>query len=266
MLQLGGSDPKKLAEASRIGESFGYDEININIGCPSDRVQSGRFGACLMAEPDLVAECFTAMQAAVEVPVSVKCRLGIDDQDLTETLPKFLAAVEQAGCQRVIIHARKAWLQGLSPKENRTVPPLDYRLVRQMKSEFPNLLIELNGGLTDLDEALADAEGLDGIMLGRSAYHDPWILSQVDQKIYGDDTPIPEREDVLMELVEYVRRSEADGYSPRALTRHVMGLFAGQPGARLWRRRLSEAVASGLITSDAIEAAYADMQAFRNAA
>ena len=244
-LQIGGSDPVKLAKAAKVGANFGYDEININIGCPSDRVQSGRFGACLMAEPELVAQCYSAMADASDVPVTVKCRLGIDDQDLARTLPAFLEKVSAAGCTHFIIHARKAWLKGLSPKENRDVPPLDYALVREMKARFPHLEIVLNGGLETLAQAKTEAAGLDGAMLGRAAYHNPWILREVDQLFYDGERANFTREIIIEDLILYAERVQSADRSTKALIRHIMGIYAGQPGARLWRRTLSEGIASG---------------------
>ena len=232
-LQLGGSDPAKLAEATRIGAGFGYDEINLNIGCPSDRVQSGRFGACLMSEAKLVRDCMSAMAEVSPVPVTVKCRLGIDDQAVEQTLPHFIETVAQSGCEVFIIHARKAWLQGLSPKDNRTIPPLDYDLVRRMKVEFPHLEIHLNGGLKTVEEGQREAETLDGVMFGRAAYQDPWMLSEIDAVF--DRT----REDVVEEMIRYAERCETEELRHNALLRHMLGLFAGQPGARVWRRYIS---------------------------
>ena len=252
-LQIGGSDPQKLAEASRIGEGFGYDEININIGCPSDRVQSGRFGACLMREPDLVAACYTAMQAAVKLPVTVKCRLGVDDQALETSLPEFIEKVSQAGCTHFIIHARKAWLKGLSPKENRDVPPLDYDLVRQMKQAYPNLEIILNGGLTSLQQGAKEAASLDGVMYGRAAYQDPWILTAVDELFYDAAAQSLSRLDVAEDLIKYLRDREDQNPYVKALCRHIMGLFAGQRGARIWRRTISEQLAAGDRPSMAVQ-------------
>jgi len=265
-LQIGGSDPAKLAKAARIGEGFGYDEININIGCPSDRVQSGRFGACLMAEPDLVAECFAAMAGAVDIPVTVKCRLGIDDQDLDQTLPYFIEAVSKAGCTHFIIHARKAWLKGLSPKENRDVPPLDYGLVREMKSRFPELEIVLNGGLSSIDQAMREAKTLDGFMLGRAAYNDPWILTDIDHTVFGGAQFAQTREDIIEDVIGYTQSVEAKDRSAKAIIRHIMGLYAGQSGARLWRRTLSETITKAERPSDAIMAARKAMAEFRLAA
>jgi len=265
-LQIGGSDPVKLAEASKVGEGFGYDEININIGCPSDRVQAGRFGACLMQEPDLVAECYAAMAKAVDVPVTVKCRLGVDEQDIEKTLPEFLEKVSTAGCTHFIVHARKAWLKGLSPKENRDVPPLNYDLVRVMKREFPNLEIVLNGGLKDLGASVEDAKSLNGVMFGRAAYHDPWMLSRIDSEVYGDADTGLTREDVIIDLTEYARQWEQGERTPKAIIRHIMGLFAKQPGARLWRRSLSEGLSSGALPSDIITSAHQIMTRAREAA
>jgi len=265
-LQIGGSDPEKLAQASKIGESFGYDEININIGCPSDRVQSGRFGACLMAEPDLVAQCYSAMSEAVDVPVTVKCRLGVDNQELSETLPEFIEKVAAAGCMHFIVHARKAWLKGLSPKENRDVPPLDYELVRQIKRDYPHLEIVLNGGVKDIETARAETESLDGVMLGRAAYHNPWILTQVGEVFYESEPFGRTREDIIDDLIGYARDHQETDRTTKALIRHIMGLFAGQVGARLWRRSLSEGLISKAPPSDIIAMAYGALQDARNAA
>ncbi|MGJ8564843.1 MAG: tRNA dihydrouridine(20/20a) synthase DusA [Alphaproteobacteria bacterium] len=254
-LQIGGSDPAKLAEAAKIGADYGYDEININIGCPSDRVQSGRFGACLMAEPELVAQCYKAMAKAVSVPVTVKCRLGIDDQNIEDTLPTFMRAVVDAGCKHVIVHARKAWLQGLSPKENRTVPPLNYAVVRRMKEMFPDTEIVLNGGLETVSSALSESQGLNGVMFGRAAYHSPWILTEIDSTVFGDEAYDVSRDDVARSLIEYALAHEGEDRSVKALIRHIMGLYAGEPGARLWRRTLSEEAGKGGLPSDIIKAA-----------
>lgn len=240
-LQLGGSDPQELASAAKLGEQAGYDEINLNCGCPSDRVQSGTFGAVLMKEPARVADCVKAMRDAVSVEVTVKCRIGVDNQDPTTVLPEFLGKVSDAGCKRVTIHARKAWLQGLSPKENRDIPPLDYDLVNQMKQAFPDLHISINGGITSLDQALAHLEaGLDGVMIGRAAYHQPTdILSQADARIFGAGT-VSDPIDVVHKMVPYIDAHIAGGGRLHQITRHMLGLFAGRPGARAWRRLLSE--------------------------
>jgi tRNA-dihydrouridine synthase A len=239
-LQLGGSEPHLLAECSRIGEDAGYDEINLNVGCPSDRVQSGRFGACLMAEPALVADCIAAMKNAVTVPVTVKTRIGIDDQDSYEELAHFIACVQQAGCETFIIHARKAFLQGLSPKENRTIPPLNYDYAYRIKQQYPELSIIINGGITDLDAAAKHLLAVDGVMLGRSAYHNPYILAEVDRRLFHDDSPAPGREEVVECMLPYIERELKQGSPLKHITRHMLGLFQGMPGARQWRRHLSE--------------------------
>jgi len=239
-LQLGGSDPKKLAEAARIGAEWGYDEINLNIGCPSDRVQSGRFGACLMAEPDLVADCVSAMGAAVSVPVTVKCRIGIDDQDAEESLDRFIDTVAEAGCRTFIVHARKAWLDGLSPKENRDVPPLDHERVHRLKARRPDLAIIINGGIVSLAEAQPHLEHLDGVMLGRAAYADPYLLAGVDRTLYGANETPPTRDAVLDQFMPYVERELSRGVRLNAMTRHILGLYHGQPRARAFRRHLAE--------------------------
>ncbi len=240
-LQLGGSDPKELAQAAVLGQTAGYDEINLNVGCPSDRVQSGCFGAVLMENPALVADCVAAMRDAVEVPVTVKCRIGVDDQNPEEVLPEFLARIVAAGCERVAIHARKAWLQGLSPKENRDIPPLDYPLVLRMKEYFPNLHISVNGGITSLDEARAFLEaGLDGVMIGRAAYHTPTdILAAADPVIFGTGEVVA-AEDAVHAMLPYIEGHVTGGGRLGQITRHMLGLFAGRPGARVWRRMLSE--------------------------
>ena len=240
-LQLGGSDPDELAQAARLGAAAGYDEINLNVGCPSDRVQSGTFGAVLMKDPALVAECVAAMRAAVDVEVTVKCRIGVDDQTPEEVLPEFLSRVGAAGCGRFIIHARKAWLQGLSPKENREIPPLDHDLVLRMKGMFGGLHISVNGGITSLDQAQALLEaGLDGVMVGRAAYHQPAdILCRADRLIHGqgaDSDPV----DVVLRMQGYIEAHLAQGGRLGQVVRHMLGLFAGSPGARQWRRILSE--------------------------
>jgi tRNA-dihydrouridine synthase A len=239
-LQLGGSDPKRLAEAARIGAAYGYDEINLNIGCPSDRVQSGRFGACLMAEPDLVGACVAAMGEAVDIPVTVKCRIGIDDQDAEASLDRFIDRVAEAGCRTFIVHARKAWLGGLSPKENRDVPPLDYDRVRRLKARRPELEIVLNGGIESFAEALKQLPHVDGVMLGRAAYADPYLLAEVDRVLFGAQDAPPSRLDVLDRFVPYVEAELSRGSRLNAMTRHILGLFHGQKRARLFRRHLAE--------------------------
>ena len=239
-VQLGGSEPADLAEAARIAADFGYDEVNLNVGCPSDRVQSGRFGACLMLEPGLVARCVEAMRGAVAIPVTVKCRIGVDDQTPEDALPAMARAVREAGCETLIVHARKAWLEGLSPKENRDVPPLDYPLVYELKRDMPNMTILVNGGIATLDEAARHMAHVDGVMLGRAAYQNPWILCEADRLFYGDDHPVPTRHDVIENFIPYVERELARGTHLHAMTRHILGLFQGCPGARAFRRHISE--------------------------
>lgn len=241
-LQLGGSDPAELAQAAKLGAEAGYDEINLNVGCPSDRVQSGTFGAVLMKTPGLVAECCAAMIAAQPVEVTVKCRIGVDDQNPEEVLPEFLSRIVAAGLERVTIHARKAWLQGLSPKENRDVPPLDYDLVQRMKGLFPNLHISVNGGIASLEQArgFLDA-GLDGVMIGRAAYHQPAdVLCAADRVIFGAQGPDSTPEGAVLAMLPYIEDHLAAGGKLNQVTRHMLGLFAGRPGARAWRRILSE--------------------------
>jgi tRNA-dihydrouridine synthase A len=239
-LQLGGSDPAELAEAVRLSRPWGYDEVNLNCGCPSDRVQSGCFGAVLMERPDLVADCLRAMIGETDVPVTVKCRIGVDDQDPEEILPRFIQAVAGAGVRHVIVHARKAWLQGLSPKENREIPPLDHDLVIRMKRRFSELTISINGGITTLDQAraLLDA-GLDGVMIGRAAYHDPASVLIGADALWGDDFA-PDAVAVANAMRPYIAEHLASGGRLHQITRHMLGLFHGQPGARGWRRVLSE--------------------------
>lgn len=240
-LQLGGSDPAELAQAAKLSEERGYDEVNLNCGCPSDRVQSGTFGAVLMRQPTLVADCVKAMQDAVSVEVTVKCRIGVDDQDPHEVLPAFLEEVAATGCNRFTIHARKAWLQGLSPKENRDIPPLDYDLVHAMKARFPELHLSLNGGVTSLAEAQVHLDrGLDGVMIGRSAYHQPAdILCAADPQIYGTGE-VTDPVTVVHQMLPYIENHVSAGGKLGQVTRHMLGLFAGKPGARQWRRILSE--------------------------
>ena len=241
-LQLGGSDPAELAAAARIAADYGYDEINLNVGCPSDRVQSGCFGAVLMERAALVADCVAAMIDASPVEVTVKCRIGVDDQLPEEVLPHFLETVSSAGVQRFTIHARKAWLQGLSPKENRDIPPLDYPLVHAMKRAFPQLHLSINGGITHLAEAQAHLDaGMDGVMIGRAAYHMPAeILLHADRDIFGEATPPKSAEDVALQMLPYIEAHLAAGGRLHQVTRHMLGLFAGRPGARGWKRTLSE--------------------------
>jgi tRNA-dihydrouridine synthase A len=245
-LQLGGCDPAALTQSARIGENFGYDEINLNVGCPSDRVQEGRFGACLMAEPVLVGDCIAAMKAAVKIPVTVKCRIGIDDQDPEQSLFAFAAAVKAGGTDALIVHARKAWLKGLSPRENREVPPLDYDLVRRLKAAHPNLAIVLNGGIAIVEQAQAELGAVDGVMMGRAAYQEPWRLLEVDPLLYGEPAPFASAKEAALALIPYIERELAKGVRLHSITRHVLGLFRGVPGARAFRRQLAvEAVKPG---------------------
>ncbi len=240
-LQLGGSEALDLRECARIGEGFGYDEINLNVGCPSDRVQRGRFGACLMAEPHTVAAGVEAMKGAVKIPVTVKSRIGIDDLDSYEALQRFVKVVSDAGCSTFIVHARKAWLKGLSPKENREIPPLRYDVVEALKADFPALTIVLNGGIETLDQAAGHLQRLDGVMLGRAAYHNPYLLAEVDQRFFGADEPPPTREAVVHAMLPYIDEQILKGSRLHAITRHMLGLYYAQPGGRLWRRHLGEA-------------------------
>ena len=237
-LQLGGSDPHELAEAARYGAQAGYDEINLNVGCPSDRVQSGRFGACLMREPALVGDCVKAMRDAVTVPVTVKCRIGVDDQDEYADLQHFTETMLDAGVEVLVVHARKAWLQGLSPKENREIPPLDYERVYRLKREFPQLVVIINGGITTVPAVREHLAHVDGVMLGRAAYHEPYVLAQVEAALY--DMPLPSRDSVLQHMRPYIEAEVARGTALKHITRHLLGLYQGEPGARAFRRRLSE--------------------------
>jgi len=262
-LQLGGSDPVELAEAARLGADAGYDEINLNCGCPSDRVQSGTFGAVLMKDPDTVIRCVEAMQDAVDVEVTVKCRIGVDDQDPNEVLPEFLARLGAAGCSRISIHARKAWLQGLSPKENRDIPPLDYDLVMQMRGLFPHLHLSVNGGIGSLEQArgFLDA-GLDGVMVGRAAYHQPWdILGEADALIWGEPRSSRGREDVVRDMLPYIERHLTEGGRLHQVTRHMLGLFAGCPGARRWRQVLSTETTRDGAGPEVVERALSEVAA-----
>jgi len=239
-LQLGGSDPRELAEAAAIGEGFGYDEINLNVGCPSDRVKDGRFGACLMAEPDLVAACVEAMKRAVKIPVTVKCRIGIDDQDPETSLDRLARAVVAAGSDALIVHARKAWLTGLSPKENRDIPPLDYDRVYRLKRAMPDVPIIINGGIASLAEAKVHLAFVDGVMLGRAAYQEPWRLLPVDADIFGAAPRFASMKDVFEAMTPYIARELARGTRLHAITRHFVGAYHAVPGARAFRRHLAE--------------------------
>ncbi|MEQ9947171.1 tRNA dihydrouridine(20/20a) synthase DusA [Pectobacterium aroidearum] len=240
-LQLGGSDPQALAQCAKLAEQRGYDEVNLNVGCPSDRVQNGRFGACLMGEAALVADCIKAMKDSTSIPITVKTRIGIDDQDSYEFLCDFIQTVAERGeCETFIVHARKAWLSGLSPKENREIPPLDYPRVYQLKRDFPALTIAINGGVKTLEEAKTHLQHLDGVMMGREAYQNPGILAQVDRELFGIDTATPDLAGVVRTMYPYIERELSGGAALGHITRHMLGMFQGIPGARQWRRYLSE--------------------------
>jgi tRNA-dihydrouridine synthase A len=239
-LQLGGSEPEKLAEAARIGAERGYVEINLNVGCPSERVQSGAFGACLMREPDLVADCLSAMREAARAPVTVKHRLGVDDDEPRDRLFSFVETLAKAGTTTFVVHARKAWLKGLSPKENRELPPLDYEIVAELKRAHPDLEIILNGGIQSLDVAAKELARVDGVMLGRAAYHEPALLLDVDRRFFGDAAPVRTADQAAQEFRPWIAKRLDEGVPLHAITRHMLGLFAGRPGARQWRRVLSE--------------------------
>jgi len=258
-LQLGGAEPGTLADAAAIGADFGYDEINLNVGCPSDRVQKATFGACLMARPRLVADCVRAMRAAVAVPVTVKCRIGIDDHEDWEFLREFVAAIGEAGCKTVIVHARKAFLKGLSPKDNREIPPLDYPRAWRVKREFPALTVVVNGGLRTVPQVAEQLAHVDGVMLGREAYHNPYLLPALHRAIHDDDFDTPPVEQIVARMRRYAERQVAGGVPLRSITRHMLGLFNGCAGARAWRRALSEGVnrksASPALIEDALRAA-----------
>ena len=238
-LQLGGSSVQDLTGCSKMAEDYGYDEVNLNVGCPSDRVQNGRFGACLMAEPELVAECISAMQEAVNIPVTVKSRIGIDEQDSYEELAHFISTVAAGGCNTFIIHARKAWLSGLSPKQNRDVPPLRYEVVQQIKQDFPHLEIIINGGVTSLEQTGELLHSVDGVMIGREAYHNPCILLGVDKMFYQQESQFKTRQEVVLALIPYIQNQLSEGVRLHSITRHILGIFHGVQGARAWRRHLS---------------------------
>jgi len=239
-LQLGGSNPDELVRCAKIAEEWDYDEINLNIGCPSDRVQSARFGACLMAEPELVADCVSAMKQQTQIPITVKTRIGIDERDSYEELSAFIEQVSNAGCQTFIIHARKAWLKGLSPKENRETPPLQYETVYLLKKDYPQLEIVINGGFTSIEQISEQYNHVDGVMIGRAAYQNPYLLAEVDQLIFQDDYPVKSRHEILEEFMEYVVHHLAQGIYLSHMARHILGLYQGQAGARLFRRIISE--------------------------
>jgi tRNA-dihydrouridine synthase A len=256
-LQLGGSDPQALAACARVGADCGFDEINLNVGCPSDRVRDGRFGACLMAEPALVGDCVAAMKAAVAIPVTVKCRIGIDEQDPEPALELFAQSVERAGAEVLIVHARKAWLKGLSPKENREVPPLDYGRVYRLKAAHPNLTIVLNGGVGSVEQALTHLEHVDGVMMGRAAYQEPWRLLAVDPLLFGEAPAFTSAKDAAMALMPYIARELAQGARLHGITRHLHGMFRAVPGARAFRRHLAGAAAVPHADAEYLAAALA---------
>jgi tRNA-dihydrouridine synthase A len=257
-LQLGGSNPQDLAHCAKLAQARGYDEVNLNVGCPSDRVQNGRFGACLMGEAELVAECIAAMKAQVSIPVTVKTRIGIDDQDSYEFLTNFVRIVsEKGGCEQFTIHARKAWLNGLSPKENREIPPLDYPRAYQIKQDFPHLAIAVNGGVKTLEQAQQHLQYLDGVMVGREAYQNPYLLARVDQDIFGLDTPVKKRSQVVREMLPYIEFQLANGANLGHISRHMIGLFQNMTGARQWRRYISENAHKPGAGVEVIEAALA---------
>lgn len=239
-LQVGGDDPASLAKCARIAEDFGYDEINLNVGCPSERVQSGNFGACLMLEPQRVADCVAAMRSATRLPVTVKHRIGVDEYDSYEHMAQFVATVAQAGCQRFTVHARKAWLQGLSPKENRDVPPLRYDDVYRLKREFPELIIEINGGILTLEATLAQLEQVDAVMIGRAAYDNPYLLAQADRRIFGENRPVRSRHEIVEAMYPYIDHWTSRGWKLHGLIRPMLQLFTGVPGSRAWKRTLTE--------------------------
>jgi tRNA-dihydrouridine synthase A len=256
-LQVGGDDPKALALCARIAEDMGYDEINLNVGCPSDRVQSGNFGACLMAHPAQVADCVASMRQATCIPVTVKHRIGIDDRDRYEDMAHFVQIVAAAGCDRFTVHARKAWLKGLSPKENRDVPPLRYDDVYRLKQEFPHLTIEINGGIQTLEQAQAHLAQVDAVMIGRAAYDNPYLFATADRDVYGEDEPLRSRQAVAEAMIPYTARWVEQGFKPHKVTRHLLQLFTGQPGSRRWKRYLtehsSEAGVSARVVQDALK-------------
>jgi len=272
-LQIGGDDPALLVQAARMGQDAGYDEININVGCPSPRVQKGNFGACLMLSPHVVAEGVAAMKAAVDVPVTVKCRIGVDDHDAYEDLRRFADAVVQAGADRLTVHARKAWLQGLSPKQNRNVPPLRYGEVHRLARELSHVPIEINGGFTDLDAVQEQLAHVDAVMIGRGVWNDPWLLSQVDRRFFGETTPAPTRREVIEDWIPFVERRVAQGHKIQHVVRHGGPLFAGQPGAKAFKRALArahhsgtQAILDGLAAVEQAQAAFRDRRPARRPA
>ncbi|MGK7907094.1 MAG: tRNA dihydrouridine(20/20a) synthase DusA [Synechococcus sp.] len=258
-LQLGGDNPQELAECARIAADWGYDEVNLNVGCPSNRVQSGNFGACLMAAPHQVANCVEAMQQAVNIPVTVKHRIGIDDRDRYEDMHEFVRIVSDAGCQRFTVHARKAWLQGLSPKENRDIPPLRYTDVYRLKQDFPHLFLEINGGITSLQQTKSHLQSVDAVMIGRAAYDNPYLFASVDRDLYGEPTAVPSRKEVAIAMVPYIEHWTAQGTKLNSITRHMLQLFAGQPGTRAWKRCITEGVKQTGAGVAVVEAALKQM-------
>lgn len=261
-LQLGGSNPTDLAHCAKLAAERGYDEVNLNVGCPSDRVQNGRFGACLMAEPDLVAQCVSAMREVADIPVTVKTRIGIDEQDSYEFLTDFINIVsEKGGCEQFTIHARKAWLSGLSPKENREIPPLDYPRVYQLKKDFAHLSLAINGGVKSLAEAEEHLLHLDGVMIGREAYQSPYLLAQVDQRLFGSDKPVKKRREIVEAMYPYIEQQLSQGAYLGHITRHMLGLFQSLPGARQWRRYISENAHKAGAGIEVVETALAKIPA-----
>ncbi len=261
VLQLGGSDPQAMAHCAAIAQQRGYDEVNINVGCPSDRVKNGSFGACLMAMPETVAECVSAMQSVVSIPVTVKCRIGIDDMDDYEGLSRFVSLVAEGGCEHFIVHARKAWLQGLSPKENRDIPPLNYQRVYDLKDEFSQLKISINGGIKTLEDSIKHLGQIDGVMMGREVYSNPYILSNVDGLLYGEQRNAISREEVVLQMTAYLKEQVAQGSRVWHIARHVLGLFQGQAGGRIWRRYLSENGTQKDVSTDLLLYAYEEVLA-----
>ncbi len=262
VLQIGGDNPPDLAECCRIAEGMGYDGVNLNVGCPSSRVQDGHFGACLMAKPDQVGRCIESMQAATALPVSVKHRIGIDDRDRYEDLADFVRIVSGAGCQSFTVHARKAWLQGLNPKENRTIPPLRYADVYQLKQEFPNLWIEINGGILILDQAQDHLQQVDAVMIGRAAYDNPYLFAEADQRFYGDGAEVRSRSEVVLSMLPYIDAWVSRGTKLNKITRHMLQLFAGQPGSRQWKRLLTEGSSSPQANSTLVREALGAVLGF----
>ncbi len=239
VLQLGGSEPGEMAQCAKIAQQWGYDEVNINVGCPSNKVHLGSFGACLMQTPEVVAHCVDAMHQVSNIPVSVKSRIGVDDMESYEELSSFISQVENAGCENFVIHARKAWLKGLSPKENRKVPSLNYEWVYQIKKDFPHLIIAINGGIMSVDDAIVHLQFVDSVMLGRSVYHKPYLLNEVDEKIYHKTLDTSSREQVLLQFIEYIKKQNKQGVPIRSMTRHILGLYNAQPNAKKFRQLLS---------------------------